>query len=198
MNEEENLIINDINSANLDAPKNEKEEIPWKKIIIISSITICIILAIIIVILISIKNSSNEDSSTTPDSPDNPDNPDKPFIGIISCIYNIDSDKSEVKILGDEYKKTSDFDIYINGNKTKYSKTYKFSSFGIMNIDFKLYSNIEMAYMFKGVSSLISVDMKSINNVEITSIISAFEDCKNLESFSISGFITNKIKSLQN
>ena len=76
------LIIIIITSLN----KNEKGEIPRKKIIIISSITICIILAIIIVIIISIKNSSNEDSSITPD------NPDKPFIGIISCIYNIDSD----------------------------------------------------------------------------------------------------------
>ena len=54
-----------------------------------------------------------------------------------------------------------------------------------------------MDNMFKGVSTLISVEMDSLNYVEIISMISTFENCTNLNTVKIKGFNTNKIKSMQ-
>ena len=56
---------------------------------------------------------------------------------------------------------------------------------------------LNMDNMFKDVSSLISVEIKSFNNTEITSMISTFENCENLIEFSISGFSTKNLKSLK-
>ena len=129
-----------------------------------------------IVILLNKSSSNNTDSIN------------KPIIGTISCKYDISSEKTEIKILGDEFNKKSDFELYINGKKVKYTKKYNFSSFGIIDIEIKLQDNINMDNMFKGISSLISVEMESLNNTKIYSMKSTFENCENLEFFSINGF----------
>jgi hypothetical protein len=51
--------------------------------------------------------------------------------------------------------------------------------------------------MFKDVPDLLSVEMKSEQNCEITSMISTFENCENLNSFKITGFNGEKIKSMK-
>jgi hypothetical protein len=45
-----------------------------------------------------------------------------------------------------------------------------------------------MDYMFQNIKELYSVEMRSIKNSKITSMISTFESCANLRSFSMSGF----------
>ena len=143
-NKEENLLINDTNSTELGI---NKKRFPWKYVIIISGISILIIIIIILVIFLLNKSSPN---NTDYDKPE-----DRLEIGNIYCKYDIDSENTETKIFGDEFNKTSEFEIYINGNKIKYSKIYKFNSFGLNDIEIKLYDNLDMNYMFKGISSLI-------------------------------------------
>ena len=51
--------------------------------------------------------------------------------------------------------------------------------------------------MFKDLSLLTSVEMISSNHTKILSMISTFENCNNLEYFSISVFSGNEIKSMK-
>ena len=114
-NGDNNVLINDINSSGLGL---QKKTLPWKKIIIFGSIAIAVIILIIVLIILLSKNSS-----------DNPSE-DKISAGNIYCIYDISSDNTETNILGNEFNKLSNFDIYINGKIAKYSKTYKFDKIG--------------------------------------------------------------------
>ena len=156
-----------------------------KKNIIIAVITLIAIAAIIALILVIVLRKSSDDSE------------DKLVTGIISCVYDISSNMTETKILGDEFHKTSELNIYINGNKIKFSKVYKFPIYGINKVEFKLYNSINMSYMFKGVSSLKSVEMISSNNEKIVSMLSTFENCINFESILISGFSANELKTMK-
>ena len=84
-----------------------------KKKIIISIVSSIVLLLIVILIILYFTLSN--------DSDDNKEN-QKQITGIISCIYDIDSNEYETKILSDEFTKDSDFDIYINETKIEYSK----------------------------------------------------------------------------
>ncbi len=85
----------------------------------------------------------------------------------------------------------------MDGEIIIFSKEYKFESQGIHNVQFLLYSNnINMDNMFKDVSLITSVEMTTNKNIKITSMISTFENCENLNDFSIQGFNTEEIKSL--
>ena len=182
-NEEENqLVINDINSLN-SGKNTTKSSFSWKKIFVISAILFFIIILIIILIIFLSKKSKSSDKEE-----------ERLDIGRIICTYEMIND---VKILGDDFMKISDFDIYINGTKMKYSKTYDLAFYGVDSIEIRLYSDLNMDNMFKGLTSLISVEMISFNNTKIISMISTFEDCKNFEFFSISGFSGNELKSMK-
>ena len=122
-------------------------------------------------------------------------NPSMPVIGEINCTYDIENFFTQ--ILGKEFQKTSGFDIYLNGNFLKYSKEIKMKISGNININFKLYEGLNMDFMFKDVSNLISVEMKSENNCHILSMISTFENTKNLERFTINGFSAEKLISMK-
>ena len=54
-----------------------------------------------------------------------------------------------------------------------------------------------MDYMFKGIQDLISVEMKSENKCQILSMISIFKDCINLNTFNITGFVTDNLKLIK-
>ena len=147
------------------------------KIILIGIMSFfAILILIIILIILALKNSGDSNNNS---------------LGEIICIYDIKSINKDVHLLGDEYIKDSNFDIFIDKQKIKYSKNYKFSKAKKYNVIYKIYENINMNYMFKNISSLISVELKSNKNVKITSMISTFEECSNLESFKINGFDTN-------
>ena len=53
-----------------------------------------------------------------------------------------------------------------------------------------------MDFMFKDINSLKAVNITSEKNAKLLSIISAFENCKNLEKVNINGIDTNEITSL--
>ena len=185
-NEDENqLVINDINSSNLGL-KQIKTKFPLKKILIITGIILFFIISIVIVIIIITKKSSNNN---------NDNENEKPVIGRIKCIYDTLYNKG-IQILGEEFNKNSDFGIYINGTKMKYLKIYDLSKYETNFIEIRLYSDLNMDYMFKGVSLLKSVEMISLNDTKIISMISTFENCENMEFFSISGFSANDLKSI--
>ena len=154
--------LNDISSDIVKEGEN-KSFIGKNKYIIIFfiSIFILILLMIFIIILLSKKTSDLKE------------------IGIFKCIYSIDKTSSNVSILGKEYIKNSEIDIFVNGKKITFTKEYKFSKTGNHSIDFVIYEDLSMDYMFKNVSSLISIEIISNNDLKIFSMISSFENCKN-------------------
>ena len=121
-----------------------------------------------------------------------------PSIGEINSIYDIQNSDKKTQLLGKEFKFNIDYrlDIYINGKKIKFSKEYKVNDIGETNIKFKLYYDLNMDYMFKDVSDLISIEMISENNCKILSMNSTFENAKALNQFYISGFSGEEIKSM--
>ena len=187
MDEKNEELINDFSSSNLGI-KKKGMSLSLSKRIIIGAVSLLVILVIIILLIIFLGKSKSSKK---------PSDDDLAEIGIISCIYDINPDVKETKILGEEFTKTSNFYMFINGNKIKFSKVYEFTTFGYTNIEFKFYENLNISYMFKGINSLISVDMKSENDTKIISMNEAFENCENLESFSIKGFNTQELKSLK-
>ena len=127
-----------------------------RKIIIISLILIIFIVIVLTISLVLALSSNTFESSE---------------IAEINCNYNIQSVNEEIDILGEDFIKNSKFDIYIDGNKIKFTKKYKFEKIKIYNIKYKYYENIEMDYMFKNIYSLISVEMISKNNFYPTPIL---------------------------
>ena len=164
--------------------KGEKEQRKKQLIIGISVGAVFIILLIIILIVALSGGSSDDDSSSLP------------TIGEINCEYDILSTEATI-ILGNEFNKNSDFDIYIDGTKIKYSKEYKFDSIGKHKVQFKLQNNINMDYMFKDVQDLISVEMISEQNCQILSMESTFENCYGLTDFNLTGFDGSNLKSMK-
>ena len=120
--------------------------------------------------------------------------PSIPVIGEIKCSYQLDN--IHTQILGEEFNKTSEFDIYLNGKFIKYSKKIKRVNIESATIEFKLYEDLNMDYMFKDLQYLTYIEMKSENDCQILSMISTFENAKSLERFTINGFSTEQIKSM--
>ena len=118
----------------------------------------------LIIIIVSLSTKSHEDQS----------NP----IGQINCIYNVQTLSEPIPLIGTEFKLGSNsLGIYIDGKQIKYSKEYQFDSRGTHNIEIKIYSKLNMDYMFKDIKDLVSVDMISEKNCQITSMVSSFENC---------------------
>ena len=123
-NEDENqLVINDINSLN-SGKNTAKSPFSWKKIFLFGAIICFIIIIIIILIIFLSKKSKSSDEEK-----------ERPDIGKIICTYEPMSDG---KILGDDFIKISDFDIYINGTKMKYSKIYDLALYGTDKVEIRV------------------------------------------------------------
>ena len=123
-----------------------------------------VILIIIIIIVASTRGDKEEASSL-------------PVYGIIKCIYDISS-TGETKILGDDFTKSFELEMFIEGKVQKYSKTYKFNSTGYHDVQFKIHSEsgVNLDYMFKGVEDLNSIELTAERKCEITSMVSTFEN----------------------
>ena len=87
--------------------------------------------------------------------------------------------------------------IYIDGEKVRYTKEYNFQEFGIHRINFLIFEDFNMDYMFKDIPEILSVEMYSEKNATITSMISVFDNAENLVNFKIVGFDTSKVKSMR-
>ena len=155
-NESEKFLnINDLGSMNSDKIKANEAK---KNYFIIGGIMIALIILMIVIIIFMASGSSS----------DNKKNEKKSSIGTINAIYEINMINTKISILGEEFKKNSDFDIYIDNQKmNQYSKVYIFNKIGIYKINIELYEDINMDYMFKDIQSLVSVGMNSKNNCKI-------------------------------
>ena len=130
---EEPINGEELNSELTGLNKGEKEQ--KKKLFIIGAILtalfIIMLITIIIVIASSSKNSKDESQTL-------------PTIGEINCVFYVESNNRNTILLGNDFQKNSDFDIFIDGNKIKYTKEYRFDSTGNHNVQIKLYNNINM------------------------------------------------------
>ena len=182
MNEEENVVMNDFSSSvGLEKPSFFEKN---KKLIIAGiSILLALIFIIIIIIIILLSSKNNKKRSSC--------------LGHIKCTYEVENLKT--KILGNDFSKEFDLDISIDGEIVKYSRDYTFNNTGLHNVDFLIYDkNINLDYMFKDISELISVEMTINDNkeIKIKSMISTFENCENLDTFTMEGFNINEMKSM--
>ena len=169
------------------AKKIESSEWPfWKKTLLFLSLGVLLILILIIIIVVISSKSENKEDSID----------ESKVTGDIKCEYDISSTSESTQILGNDYNKTK-LDIVVDNKTFGFLREIKFPQTGIHTIRFVFYEKeINLNYMFKGVKSLISVEMNSTKNLEINSMISTFEECENLEKFNISGYNTSKVKSI--
>ena len=148
-----------------------------------------LIFIIIIILLILLTKAS---SSSSPSDKDESGNNEQNILGKITCEYYIPMTDEPILILGKDFEKTANFDILIDGAKVNYSKEITFKSSGEHIIQYLIYDNIiNMNYMFKDISQLISVVMTSDKNIKISSMISTFEHCMNLKVFTLEGYNIN-------
>ena len=139
-----------------------------KKLILISSIVFVTIIIIIIILITTLNTKSNKKKVYEK-------------LGEINCVYEVQSISVNTVLLSNEFKKgDSIFDMEIDGEKVKFTKEYRFKTPGLNSVKFILYSPISIDFMFKDVSDVKSIEMKSEKNLEIKSMISAFEDCLSL------------------
>ena len=166
----------------------KKDEIsPWRKKLIIGAVIAMFIIIILVIILLAVRSSLNEKEES-----ENKDN----ILGEIICRYIVEDSSKETMLLGNEYEKGGDIDIFIMKKKVDFTKEYKFDKPDEYEVQFKLYSKINMNYMFKDVSSLKSVIMISYKDTSITSMISTFENCESLNDLTINGFNTDELLSM--
>ena len=194
------LTKDELNSELTGFNKGEKN---LKKKQLIIGLVFGILLLISVILIIVLHASGTVTSSDGDKDIDEKDKdnitPSLPVIGEINCVYEVQSDKENTILLGNEYNKNSDldFELYIDDKKIKYSKYFIFDKVGNHNVQLKIYKDLNMDYMFKGVKDLISVEMKSENKCQILSMISTFEDCINLNTFNITGFVADNLKSMK-
>ena len=167
-----------------------KDDNKLKKTQLFIGIGIAALLVILIIIIIIVAASGGGDGKEEAST--------LPVYGIIKCIYDVSS-SSDTKLLGDDFTKSFDLELWVDGNVQKFAKTYKFNSTGYHDIQFKIHSSsgVNLDYMFKGVEDLISIELTAEQNCEITSMVSTFENCLGLNHFNLTGFDGSKITSMQ-
>ena len=165
-----------INETSSEGIKKKENMFPKNKKLAIGGIIFFLIIffSVIIFILFKLINLPKSDKSQ------------KKILGEITCKYNIDKSEEFVFILGKDFESLSEFDISIDGKIIKYSKEFYFGKIGIYTIQYLFYQKkINMNYMFKDISHLVSVNMTSDNNIIIESMRSTFENCINLNYLNI-------------
>ena len=176
------LTPDELNSELTGLNKGQSEANKKQLMIIIGAVAAVIVLIVIVIIVVAASSSSSKS---------------KKVQGEIKYVLDVSSFNKETAILGDEFdKKNYDFDIFIDDKLIKYSKKYAFDGPGKHNVTIKLYGEINMDYMFKGVEDMTEVNLTSTKKCQITSMISTFEKCSNLYKFRIEGFGADKLKSM--
>ena len=109
----------DKSEISLEIPESKTKN--WKKEIIIAIIAVLLLIGVIILLIILSVSSSNSN------------------FGIINCNYKIEEENVETQIISKSYDdKSINFDIYIEGKKIDFAKTYKFEKAKTYNIQYKL------------------------------------------------------------
>jgi len=182
--------LNDVSSSGT----NKDKQSAWKKYLIPMIIIFSIIIIILIIVIVVLALNSSNEKKDEPQEKEKDKDIEKKIYGIIKAIYDIQTKKTI--ILGDEFKKKIDFDIFIDNEKINYTKEYTFSSTGVHLVEYKLYQkSINIDYMFKDITSLILIEMSSDSQIYIESMSQSFENCINLDKFESNKFNTTLIKS---
>ena len=112
LNKEQSIINDELaSSGSTDKNKNIIKYL----VIIITSI---VLLALIIILIILLTKSKTHNDN-------NNNNNNKKYIGEINCIFYAEKFE-EIKILGNEFIKDTEFDIFIDDKKIEFTKKYKF------------------------------------------------------------------------
>jgi len=114
--------------------------------------------------------------------------------GVMYAIYKGSEDNSDINIFREDFQRDKIGIVIDNKNidEIKYNSVTKF------NVEIYFYSDtIDMSNMFTK-TNLMEVNLTSNNDLKITSMESAFENCIYLEKFSIQGHNTNELKSMKN
>ena len=131
-----------------------------------------------------------------PDNINITNSPSKEIIGEMHCYYDVKTIENNTILIGEEFEINSEFDMYLDNKYIKNLREYKMNYLGKQEIQFMLYEDLNMDYMFKDVPDLISIEMKSEKNCQILSMKSSFENSQSLYEFNITGFSADKIKSM--
>ena len=155
----------------------------WKKMIIFGIILFTWITIMIIELVIVFSEKKKGDNR----------------IGVFTCIYEILDHTQNISLVSENFNTSSNYKIEIDDSIyiQKNPNFYKFKFPGNHTVKFILYDEINMDNMFKNITDLVSIDMKSEKNAKITSMISVFEGCQNLKSFKIKGFNLTEVKSMR-
>ena len=215
----------DINSEGILAGDKSKMS-KWKKQLIIGGVILgFIILLIIIIVVVSSSGSDDkkeeehnggkeeeeqkeeesgkeeeshkEEEESHREEEHGKDDDKKVLTGQINCVYDIEDTSTEIRILGDKFISNTNVKIEIDGVQIYYSRRYKFPRRGEINVVFNIYGPINGDYMFKDVSAVKSISMKSEKSEKFTSMVSTFENCENLKSINIEGFNFDSVKSMK-
>ena len=87
--------------------------------------------------------------------------------------------------------------IYINDKKIKFNYKYKSNEKGNIKVKFifkKLLTST--AYMFRGCSSLLSINLSSFNTTNVKDMNRMFSGCSSLQSIDLSSFNTTNVKNM--
>ena len=155
--EEEIIKKTEISSELTGINKGEKL---WKKKQLIIGLSIggglvAVALIIMIVALSTGSKGKNDEVHTNP-------------IGQINCQYDVQTLSEPIQLIGTDFKiESNNLEIYVDGNRIKYSKEYQFDTRGVHYIEIKIYSKLNMDYMFKDIKDLVSIDMISEKIVKL-------------------------------
>ena len=188
-----------INADNIGLEKQHWSPQKKKQFLIIGAISITILILVIIIIVIAVTSGSKDENvGPTPDKSEDDHDPNQ-ALGEIKAYYDIKSIQRPTMILSPNYLKSSSFSIYIDDKFIKYSKEYTFERRSLNQlVSFKIYENINLDNMFKGVQDLIRIEITSSKNLKISSMNNVFEDCTELSAFTINGCDTSEITSVKN
>ncbi len=88
-------------------------------------------------------------------------------------------------------------DLFINEEKHKYQKFFKFEKAGTYNIRLDLKEKIEdCSYMFCNCNNLINIDLSSFQTDNVKDMTRMFYNCNNLTEIDLSSFETDNVTSM--
>jgi hypothetical protein len=182
----ENEEINFINDS--ERTTSVKKSFGKKTLLIIIIIVLIIVIGGIILLFV-LTNKDEEEKDNYPIDQ---------CIGLINSVFKLEEETKNIPLLGNEFKNDFKMNIFIDGKRIDFSKIYNFDSLGEHKVQYCFYNNlISMDYIFKDVKNLISFEMTSNESIDISSMISSFENCENLEKIENNGFNTSQVKSMK-
>lgn len=187
-------IINDVPEMSELIPGSKPKIKITKLKIVLTLLYIMVAISMIAIIVLSVISFQEEDEKKNEEI--DPIPVEKKIFGKIFCKYLL-KEKIYSNILYEGFIPPENFEVFVDGNKIEQYKNYKLNETGEYNITYQIKEkNFKMKEMFFEVNNLISVEMISTENCSLISMEQAFKKCKDLTEFSITGFFTKELESL--